>query len=54
MNWDKAIDLLENGEARLVVTQAVILTSGGRTWLSFDGEEWEETESGVVKKNIST
>lgn len=42
MNWDRAIELLENGEADLVVTQAVLLMENGKTWLSFDGKEWCE------------
>ena len=42
MNWNKAIELLEKGEARMVVTQAVILSAEGKTWISFDGEKWEE------------
>lgn len=42
MDWDKAIELLENGEARMIVTQAVIITAEGKTWISFDGNEWRE------------
>lgn len=42
MNWDKAIELLENGDASMVITQAVLLEEGGRTWLSLDGIEWKE------------
>lgn len=44
MNWDRAIELLENGEARMVVTQTVLLSAEGKTWISFDGIEWKEWE----------
>lgn len=52
MNWDKAIELLEKGEASLVVTQAVILSAHGKIWISFDGREWEETFNGIIRKEI--
>lgn len=54
MNWDKAIGLLETGQAEMVALTAVVLRSGGKVWLSFDGKEWEETESEMVKKHLKT
>lgn len=52
MNWDKAIELLERGEASMVVTQVVVFCSNGKTWISFDGQDWEETDSDIVRKEI--
>lgn len=54
MNWDKAIDMLESGEAEMAVLTAVVMRTGGKVWMSFDGEEWEETESEMVKKHLNT
>lgn len=52
MDWNKAIDMLEKGEAEIAVLTAVVMRSGGKVWLSFDGEEWEETESNLIKKQV--
>lgn len=52
MNWDKAIEMLEEGGADMVVLTALVMRSGNRVWLSFDGKEWEETESKLVNKQI--
>lgn len=52
MNWDRAIELLENGEARMVVTQTVVMRAEGKTWVSFNGEDWEETDSEMIKNEI--
>lgn len=52
MNWDKAIELLENGEARLVVTETLILSYNGKVYVGFDGKEWEETDSEFIKKQL--
>ena len=52
MNWDRAIEMMENGEAEMVALTAVVMKSGGKVWLSFDGHEWEETESNLIKKQV--
>lgn len=52
MNWSRAISLLERGEASVVVTQVVLMSYGGRVWMSFDGKEWEETDSGIIRKEL--
>ena len=52
MNWDRAIELLEKGEARMTVTQSVILSAEGKIWISFNGEDWEETDSELVKRGM--
>lgn len=50
MNWDKAIELLEKGEARMVVTQAILLSAEGKVWVSFDGSEWKEMAMNNIHK----
>lgn len=40
MNWDKAIELLEKGQAHLTVVTAVLLDAEDKVWLSFDGQVW--------------
>ena len=52
MNSNKAIELLENGRAHAVVTQVVLLSGDGSAWFSFDGKEWEETDSRLIKKEL--
>lgn len=52
MNWNSAIKLLEMGEASVVVTQVVLMSYGGKVWMSFDGTEWEETDSGIIRKEL--
>ena len=52
MNSNKAIELLENGRAHAVVTQVVLLSGEGSAWFSFDGKEWEETDSRLIKKEL--
>lgn len=52
MNWDRAIEMMENGEAEMVALTAVVMKAGGKVWLSFDGQEWEETESNLIKKQV--
>lgn len=52
MNCDKAIEMMENGEAEMVALTAVVMKAGGKVWLSFDGHEWEETESNLIKKQV--
>ena len=43
---------MENGEAEMVALTAVVMKAGGKVWLSFDGQEWEETESNLIKKQV--
>lgn len=52
MNWNSAIRLLERGEASVVVTQVVLMSYGGRVWMSFDGKEWEETDSDIARREV--
>lgn len=52
MNWDKAIELLEKGQANAVITQVILLAYDGRVWLSFDGKEWDEVASALVKREV--
>lgn len=52
MNWDKAIELLEKGEARAVVLSVVLLEHEGKRYLSFDGDEWEVTDSEMARREM--
>lgn len=52
MNWSRAISLLEKGEASVVVTQVVLMSYGGKVWMSFDGTEWEETDSKMARREV--
>ncbi len=52
MNSNKAIELLEHGRAYAVVTQVILLSGEGKVWLSFDGKDWEETDSRLAKKEV--
>ena len=44
--------MMENGEAEMVALTAVVMKAGGKVWLSFDGQEWEETESNLINKQV--
>jgi hypothetical protein len=51
MNWDKAIEMLENGEGEMAILQVVLLKGrDGRIWMSFSGEEWEKTDSPMAMR----
>lgn len=50
MNWGKAIQLIESGEARLVATTTVLLEHDGALWMSFDGIEWEKLDSRMARR----
>ena len=52
MNWYRAIEMMENGEAEMVALTAVVIKACDKVWLSFDGQEWEETESNLIKKQV--
>ena len=52
MNKDRAIRMLERGDAYAVVTQVILLSCEDRMWMSFDGEDWEETESKMIRKEL--
>ena len=52
MNTAVAFELLEKGEACCVCASLLILRVGNRYYISYDGCEWEETESAIIKKAI--
>lgn len=52
MNTAIAFHLLEKGEACCLYASVLIMRSGGKVWISFDGKEWEETESEIIKKQV--
>lgn len=49
MDKDTALMLLESGEARAVVLQAIIIEHKGIAYISFDGESWDEAYSELAK-----
>lgn len=52
MNTAVALHLLEKGEACCLYASILIIRSGGKVWISFDGKEWEETESEMIRKMV--
>ena len=52
MNTAIAFHLLEKGEACCLCASILIIRSGGKVWISFDGKEWEETENNLIKKQV--
>lgn len=52
MNTAIAFHLLEKGEACCLYASILIMRSGGKVWISFDGKEWEETESEMIRKMV--
>jgi len=52
MNWDKAIEMIESGDARMVLISAVFIAEGGRMWMSFDGNEWEQIDSELARREV--
>ena len=48
----KAMDLFESGEAVGVYTTVLIMRVGGKTYISFDGRLWEETECTLIDKQL--
>lgn len=52
MTWDEAIEAIENGDARMLIVQAVILKTKGKIYLTFNGEEWEETDSDMIRRGM--
>lgn len=52
MNTAIAFHLLEKGEACCLYASILIIRSGGKVWISFDGKEWEETESELIRKMV--
>lgn len=49
MDTAVAFHLLEKGEARCLCASILLLRVRGRFFISFDGEEWEESDSEMVK-----
>lgn len=47
-----AFRLLERGEARCVCASVLIVRVGERFYISFDGRQWEETDSDLVKGQV--
>ena len=52
MNWNRAINELESGAAEAALVALLIVKSGDRYFVSFDGMEWEETESNIIQKQL--
>lgn len=52
MDSKEVMDKFERGEAVGVYTTVLVVRLGGKHYISFDGEEWEETVSAVIKKQI--
>lgn len=52
MDTAVAFHLLERGEACCLYASILIMRSGGKVWISFDGENWEETDSEMIKNAI--
>ena len=46
------MDMLEKGLAVGVYTTVLLVRSGERVFMSFDGREWEETSSELVRSQI--
>ena len=46
------MDKFERGEAEGVCTTVLIVRSEGKHYISFDGEEWEEGASPLIKRQI--
>lgn len=44
------MEMFENGEAIGVYTDILLMKTHGKTYFSFDGDEWEETESELIKR----
>lgn len=52
MDNDKAMGLLERGEADGILVSVLLLRVGENLWLSFDGDEWERVDSELIKKQF--
>ena len=52
MNAKDVMELLEHGEANLVVTYGYLLRYGDKYYVSFDGNMWESTVSDIVKREF--
>ena len=52
MNTAIAFHLLEKGEACCLYASILIMRVENRCYISFDGENWEETESELIKEQI--
>lgn len=52
MNTAIAFHLLEKGEACCLYASVLIMRVDEKCYISFDGKEWEETESEMIKEQI--
>ena len=52
MNWGKAIELIENGDARVAFISTILLEHEGILYISFDGIEWEVTDSRMARRKM--
>jgi len=52
LNAEEAMKRFENGDAVGVCTTVLLMRTGGRDYMSFDGDNWEETNSEIVKKEL--
>lgn len=48
----QAMELFENGEAVGVLTTVLLMRSDSHDYISFDGTEFEEIDSKLVKKQF--
>ncbi len=52
MNTAVALHLLEKGEACCLYASVLIVRVDERYYISFDGSQWEETDSELIKGQI--
>lgn len=52
MDTNFAFHLLEKGEACCLYASVLIMRVDEKCYISFDGKEWEETESEMIKKEV--
>lgn len=52
MDWNRAIELIEDGDAKMLAITTILLEHNGLLYMSFDGVEWEEIESKLARKAI--
>lgn len=53
MDGKEVMDKFERGEAVGVYTTVLIVRIEGKHYISFDGEEWVETQSEFINKQLN-
>lgn len=48
MKPEDFLDMCENGNARVMYSTILILQSRDGIWISFDGFDWEKTDSKLI------